>query len=136
MTPHLPLRAVAALAAGALLVPLPPAVADHETRSATITARSSQDVVQPGEQVVLRGRFLRSGSPAAGSVVKVQTGHVGDWRTLDGARVRTGADGRFRVRVVLHRPGVRDLRVVGVVPGPRREAFARVTLMVRRGDRR
>jgi hypothetical protein len=103
--------------------------------SAQITARSSEDGVEPGETVFIRGLFTIAGNPAAAHAVKVQTGHVGSWRTLDGARVRTGPDGRYRVRIVLYAKGVRDLRVVGVVPGPRDEAFDRVTLMVKRdGD--
>lgn len=99
--------------------------------SARITARASQDVVEPGETVVIRGLFTIAGDPAAAHAVKVQTGYVGNWQTLQGARVRTGADGRYRVRIVLYAKGVRDLRVVGVVPGPRDEAFDRVTLLVK-----
>lgn len=101
--------------------------------AARITARSSADVMAPGEQFVLRGRFTIGARPASDHVVKVQSGYIGAWRTLDGARVRTGPDGRYRVRVVLCVKGVRDLRVVGVVPGPRDQAFDRVTVMVKRG---
>jgi hypothetical protein len=111
------------------------AVADHHSdpRQAHITARASEDVVAPGETVVLRGKLTRGARPAAGHRVKVQTGYVGHWETLRGARVRTDGQGRYRVRVVMHVTGVRDLRVVGMVPGPADEAFARVTLMVKRG---
>lgn len=120
------LAVTAVLAAGASDASASPAA------GADITARASQDVVATGETVVLRGLLTRARMPSAGSLVRVQRGHVGAWQNLDGARVRTGPDGRYRVRVVLYRHGVRDLRVVGVRPGPARDAFARVTLMVKR----
>ena len=126
-------RSVGAVAALLLLLAGAAPVAAGSAQGARITARSSADVMAPGEQFVLRGRFTIGGSPASDHVVKVQSGYIGAWRTLDGARVRTGPDGRYRVRVVLCVKGVRDLRVVGVVPGPRDEAFDRVTVMVKRG---
>jgi hypothetical protein len=121
----------AATLAGLLLAGLP-AHAAPAAPGPTITARASDDVVAPGETFVVRGIFTRGGAPAVDHVVKVQSGYVGNWEDLPGARVRTGDDGRYRVRVLLYQPGVRDLRVVGMVPGPRREAFDRLTLMVRR----
>jgi hypothetical protein len=124
-------RLLAAVAAGVIMAGTAVGPAVTAEASAQITARSSEDVVEAGEAVILRGRFTIAGDPAAAHVVKVQTGYVGNWQTLKGARVRTGSDGRYRVRVVLCARGVRDLRVVGVVPGPRDEAFDRVTLMVK-----
>jgi len=121
-----------AVAAASVVSAVPPAVAAGDEAAARITARPSENVVAPGETVVLRGRYTRRDVPAADHRVKVQTGSVGQWRTLDGARVHTDSEGRYRVRVILYRKGVRDLRVVGVVPGPRDEAFERVTLMVKR----
>ena len=123
----------AAAVAGVLLVEVGVPGSFAGAGSAEITARASDNVVRPGETVVIRGSFTSAGEPAGSHRVKVQTGQVGAWRTLDGARVRTGSDGRYRVRVVLYAEGVRDLRVVGVVPGPREEAFERLTLMVKRG---
>lgn len=122
---------VATATGGMVLTGTAEGTAATEGGSAQITARSSQDVVEPGETVVLRGLFTIAGDPAAAHAVKVQSGYVGNWQTLEGARVRTGPDGRYRVRVVLYAKGVRDLRVVGVIPGPRDEAFDRVTLMVK-----
>jgi hypothetical protein len=126
-------RSVGAVAALLVLLAGAVPVAAGSAQVARITARSSADVMAPGEQFVLRGRFTIGARPASDHVVKVQSGYIGAWRTLDGARVRTGPDGRYRVRVVLCVKGVRDLRVVGVVPGPRDEAFDRVTVMVKRG---
>lgn len=126
-------RIAGAVAALLLLLAGAVPVAAGSAAAARITARSSADVMAPGEQFVLRGRFTIGARPASDHVVKVQSGYIGAWRTLDGARVRTGPDGRYRVRVVLCVKGVRDLRVVGVVPGPRDQAFDRVTVMVKRG---
>jgi hypothetical protein len=127
-------RVVSAVAVLALLLTAAGPVAAGSAEAARITARSSADVMAPGEQFSLRGRFTIGDRPAGNHVVKVQSGYIGAWTTLDGARVRTRPDGRFRVRVVLCVKGVRDLRVVGVVPGPRDEAFDRVTVMVKRGS--
>jgi hypothetical protein len=118
--------------AGLVLAALP-AHASPAGPGAVITARDSDDVVATGETVVVRGRFTRGGAAAVDHAVKVQSGYVGHWEDVRGARVRTGDDGRYRVRVVLYRHGVRDLRIVGIVPGPRRNAYDRLTLMVRRG---
>jgi hypothetical protein len=122
----------AATLAGLVLVALPVQAAPADP-GPVITARASADVVATGETVVVRGRFTRGGAVAVDHAVKVQSGYVGHWEDVRGARVRTGDDGRYRVRVVLYRHGVRDLRIVGIVPGPRRNAYDRLTLMVRRG---
>lgn len=49
----------------------------------------------------------------------MQTLRGGEWTNLSGARVTTGSDGRYRVRVVLGQKGERDLRVVGDPAGTR-----------------
>jgi hypothetical protein len=126
-------RLLSAATLAGLLMSGAPAVATPAAPGPAINARASDDVVAPGESVVVRGRFTRGGAPAVGHTVKVQSGYVGHWADLPCARVRTGDDGRYRVRVVLYRHGVRDLRVVGIVAGPRRNAYDRLTLMVTRG---
>ena len=68
------------------------------------------------------------GAVAAGHTVRLQSYGDGSWTKIVGARVRTGADGRYRLRVILLVRGVRDLRVVGVAGNGQRqrvEAFRR-----------
>lgn len=126
-------RVVGAAAAVALLLTGTVPVTADAAVTARITARSSEDVMAPGEQFVLRGRFTIAGKPARHHTVKVQSGYIGAWSTLQGTRVLTGSDGRYRVRIVLSVRGVRDLRVAGIVPGPGKEAFERVTVLVKPG---
>jgi hypothetical protein len=111
----------ASLAAGAAVVSLVPTAAAAGAAAGTaagaksaITVRASDHhEVDPGEQFVLRGRMSSQGSPVAGATVRVQAYRAGGWEPLSGAVVRTGSDGRYRVRVVLFSGGDRDLRVVG-----------------------
>jgi len=123
----------AATLAGLVLAGVPAEAVPADPGPA-LTARASDDVVATGETFVVRGRFTRGGAPAVDHAVKLQSGYVGHWHDLRGARARTGDNGRYRVRVVLYRHGVRDLRVVGIVPGPGGNAYDRLTLMVRPGD--
>jgi len=53
------------------------------------------------------------GVPVDEATVRVQTYRNGGWEPIRGAVVRTGENGRYRVRVVLQSGGDRDLRVVG-----------------------
>ena len=53
------------------------------------------------------------GHALSGATVRVQTYRNGDWAPVRGAVVKTGSDGRYRVRVILESGGDRDLRVVG-----------------------
>ena len=107
----------ASLAAGATVVSLTPTAAAAEAaagaKSAITVRASDHHEVDPGEQFVLRGRMSSQGSPVAGATVRVQAYRDGGWEPLSGAVVRTGSDGRYRVRVVLFSGGDRDLRVVG-----------------------
>jgi len=104
----------AGLAAGASLIGLAPATAAAAARNSTITVRASDHhEVDPGEQFVLRGRMSSRGHAVPGAAVRVQAFRGGGWHPLSGAVVRTGSDGRYRVRVVLQSGGDRDLRVVG-----------------------
>jgi len=105
------------LAAGATVVSLAPTTAAAEAaagaKSAITVRASDRHEVDPGEQFVLRGRMSSQGSPVAGAIVRVQAYRGSGWEPLSGAVVRTGSDGRYRVRVVLFSGGDRDLRVVG-----------------------
>lgn len=83
-----------------------------------ITAHPSKDAVNSGEQFRVRGRFTINGSPAVDKTVKIQALTADGWENLSGARVSTGDDGRYRVRVVLFQKGDRKLRAVGITPSP------------------
>lgn len=111
-----PAASVAVTLAAACVVGTAPttAAAAVEGRPSTITVRASDHhEVDPGEQFVLRGRMSSQGHPVSGADVRVQAFRDGTWHPLSGALVQTGADGRYRVRVVLQSGGDRDLRVVG-----------------------
>jgi hypothetical protein len=92
--------------------------ASAEGASARITAHPSDDTVNSGEQFRVRGLFTINGSPALDRTVKIQSWNGGRWEDLRGARVSTGDDGRYRVRVILSREGDRRLRAVGITPSP------------------
>lgn len=87
---------------------------------ARITARPSDDTVSSGEQFRVRGRFTVNGNPAVDKTVKIQALYADGWRNITGARVSTGDDGRYRVRIVLSMRGERVLRAVGITPRPSR----------------
>lgn len=111
----------------------PVGAADAVTRPASrITVHTSDTTPQSGEQFVLGGRLTtRSGRALAAGVVRVQTLRSGEWSDLSGARVTTGSDGRYRVRVILFQRGDRDLRVVGNPAGHRlRNSRARIDVTV------
>lgn len=125
-----PLRPLLATLTGAALLTTPLGVATATAAEATagsaadpapsrITLHRADGTVDPGEQFVLRGRFLSRGEPVAGVPVKVRTYRDGGWRDLAGARVTTNRHGRYRVRVILFSGGDRDLRVVGNPHGDR-----------------
>lgn len=85
-----------------------------------ITAHPSDDRVSSGEQFRVRGLLTINGHPALDKMVKIQALYGDDWRNIRGARVSTGDDGRYRVRVVLSMKGKRALRAVGITPSPDR----------------
>lgn len=83
-----------------------------------ITAHPSDSSVSSGEQFRVRGLFTINGSPALDKKVKIQALYSDGWRNISGARVSTGDDGRYRVRIVLSMKGERVLRAVGITPSP------------------
>lgn len=116
---HTTRRTVAALGTLAAVTTLVGVAPAHsaDVADSRITVRASDDDVRSGEQFVLRGRLTSEGAPVAGAPVRVKTYRGGAWVALDGAVVRTGSEGRYRVRVVLSMKGDRRLRVVGNPPG-------------------
>ncbi len=107
--------------------------ADAATRPAShLTVRTSEATPASGEQFVLRGRLTTpTGRALAGGTVTVQTLRAGTWVGLTGARVTTGEQGYYRVRVVLSQRGERDLRAVGDPAGStRRNSSARLVVDV------
>jgi hypothetical protein len=105
----------AALATAAATIGFAPAqgAAQEADQKSNITVRSSDYEVDSGEQFILRGRMASKGRSLSGATVRVQTYRNGDWVPVTGAVVKTGSDGRYRVRVILESGGDRDLRVVG-----------------------
>ena len=107
---------VGALAASVTVVAASPAQA-AEPAPSTITVRSSDQVVSPGEQFRLRGFLTSEGTPVPDATVRVKTFRDGAWVPLEGAVVATHDDGHYGVRIVLQMKGERHLRVVGNPPG-------------------
>lgn len=95
-----------------------------------ITVRISDPTPVAGQTFVLRGRFTLGGADAAGHTVKVQTYRNGHYRQIDGARVTTDSEGRYRVRLILLTRGVRDLRVAGVAGGHHSNTYHRFVVEV------
>ena len=119
----------AALPVLGLLAPL--TSADAATAAApTITAHPSDETPASGQQFVVRGLFTDRGAPAVGETVRIQSLDGDTWTNIPGARVTANEAGRYRVRLILQRSVQRDLRAVGVTPGPRRNAFDRFTVTV------
>ena len=126
------------VAAAAVIGSLVPVVGFAAASSASAQAASgtrisafvSDSTPASGEQFVVRGKFVLAGDPAEDRPVKVQALRDGSWTQLDGARVTTNDEGRYRVRVVLSQTGERTLRVVGVSPEGSRNAFHRFVVTV------
>lgn len=110
-----------------LVAPAAQACACHYT---DITVRTSDPTPRSGQTFRIRGRFVDSGDPAVNQVVRVQARRNHPWVRLAGARVRTSADGTYRMRLVLSQRGKRPLRVVGVDRGPGPNAFQRFSVRV------
>jgi hypothetical protein len=110
---------LATLVSTAAATAMVPAVAatSADPAPSRISVKASDFNPDQGEQFVLRGRMISQGDPVAAVKVRVQTYRGGGWRQLEGAVVRTNAEGRYRVRVVLFQDGDRDLRVVANPPG-------------------
>ena len=121
---------VLVLVMGALLglaVPSAHACVCHFT---DITVQVSDPTPRSGQTFRIRGRFVDSGDPANHRLVRVQALRNHRWVRLPGARVRTSADGGYRMRLVLSQRGKRVLRVVGVDRGPGPNAFQRFSVRV------
>jgi hypothetical protein len=100
----------ATAATAASLLVTAPAVADEPAPS-RMTAIPSAFQVDPGERFVVRGRMLSKGVPVVGAPVRVRTWSNGRFVDIEGARVTTNSEGRYRVRIVLYRKGDRLLKV-------------------------
>lgn len=120
----------AGLALAPVLVTAGPALA-HGTSK--VTVRISDPTPTSGQTFVLRGRLTLEGADAPGHTVKVQTYRNGQYRPIQGARVVTDSEGRYRVRLILQTKGVRDLRVVGVAGGHHTNAYHRFVVEVQPG---
>jgi hypothetical protein len=79
-----------------------------------LTVHVSDPTPAAGQRFVVRGKVEFFGMTSANQVVKVQAKRHGAWAPLKGARVRTDADGHYRLPLVLDQTGERRLRVVGV----------------------
>jgi hypothetical protein len=122
--------AVWALALAATSAPLAAEAGADEVRRALITAHGSDHTPRIGQQFVVRG--LYDGPGRRRHEVKIQTYRHLRWLDLKGARVTTRADDSYRVRVVLHIRGVRDLRAVGMAGPGRPNSYARFVVEVHR----
>jgi hypothetical protein len=110
-----------------LVAPAAQACACHFT---DITVRSSDPTPRSGQTFRIRGRFVDSGDPARNQLVRVQAHRNRHWVALPGARVRTHADGGYRMRLILSQRGERLLRVVGMDQGPGPNAYERFSVRV------
>ena len=98
--------------------------------ASTITAVADDSTPASGQTFHVTGLFTALGKPADHLVVKMQA-MVGDhWVQLTGAKMQTRSDGTYTMRVILTMKGERDLRAVGVVPGPDRDAFKKFEITV------
>jgi hypothetical protein len=94
------------------------APASAQGSDTSITARPSDDSVSSGEQFRVRGMFTLNGQAAVDKTVKIQAKYADGWRDVRGARVSTGDDGKYAVRLILSMEGERVLRAVGISPSP------------------
>jgi hypothetical protein len=106
----------AAMIAGGLLASGVAGTSAVAAPTAHITAHPSKSNVDSGEQFRVHGLFTVNGSPAVNRTVKIQSKTADGWKNLTGARVSTGSDGRYGLRVVLSMKGKRTLRAVGITP--------------------
>ena len=100
------------------------------TPASTITAVADDSTPASGQTFHVTGLFVAQGVPADHMVVKMQA-MIGDtWVPLTGAKMVTHSDGTYTMRLILQTKGDRELRAVGVVPGPARDAFKRFEVTV------
>jgi hypothetical protein len=100
------------------------------TPASTISAKPSDNTPGSGQTFDVSGLFMAQGMPADHLVVRVQSLTGGQWVQLTGATMHTTSTGTYQMRVILQAKGVRDLRAVGVVPGPANDAFKAFTVTV------
>lgn len=96
----------------------------------TITVKASDTTPASGQTFTVGGLFMAQGKPANHDLVKVQSWTKGAWVPVTGAQVDTTSTGTYQMRLILQAKGVREMRVMGVVPGPAKDAFKRFTVTV------
>ena len=128
------IRRIAGAAAIATLAPVAFAAGSAQATTvppSTITVSASDDTPASGQQFLISGDFAAQGKPADHYLVKAQSLDTdGHWVQLTGAQVDTTSAGTYSMHLVLSAKGVRQLRVMGVVPGPAHDAFKRFTVTV------
>lgn len=128
------IRRIAGTAAIALVAPVTLAAGSAQGASvppSTITVSASDNTPAGGQRFQISGMFTAEGQPADHYLVKAQSLDAsGHWVPLTGADVDTTSTGTYAMHLVLSAKGVRELRVIGVVPGPARDAFKRFTVTV------
>lgn len=112
------LRSGAAMIAGGVLAGgvVAGASAAATAPGAHITAHPTKSTFHSDEQFRVHGLFTINGSAAANKTVRIQSKTADGWQNLTGARVSTGSDGRYGLRVVVSMEGKRTLRAVGITP--------------------
>jgi hypothetical protein len=101
------------------------------TEPSTISASPSDWTPASGQTFTVKGLFMAQGSPADHFVVKIQSAtDDGHWAIISGAKMHTTSTGTYQMRLILQAKGVRELRAVGVVPGPAQDAVKRFTVTV------
>lgn len=126
-------RRAAAIAAVAVIAPLTVVAGTAQAATAPtprVTTHVSTSNPSSGQTFYVNGVFTIGGKAAADKVVKIQSLDSGKWVPLTGAHIDTTSTGTYKLRLILDRVGVRDLRAVGVVPGPAKDAFHRFTVTV------
>lgn len=128
------IRRTAGVAALVLLAPVTLAAGSAEGATlppSTITVTSSDFTPASGQAFLISGMFTAQGKPADHYLVKAQSlDAAGHWVQLRGAQVDTTSTGTYQMHLILSAKGVRQLRVMGVVPGPAHDAFKRFTVTV------
>lgn len=128
------IRRTAGAAALALIAPVTLAAGSAQGAAlppSTITVAASDSTPASGQAFLINGMFTAQGAPADHYLVKAQSlDAAGHWVSLSGAQVDTTSTGTYQLHLVLSAKGVRQLRVMGVVPGPAHDAFKRFTVTV------
>jgi hypothetical protein len=126
-------RSIVGAAALAVVAPLAfiAGPAQAAAPASSITAVPNDSTPASGQTFRVSGLFIAQGKPADHLVVKMQMMSVnGQWAPVSGAKMLTRSDGTYTMRLILERKGDRELRAIGVVPGPARDAFKRFEVKV------